>query len=1032
MANGSWRVASAIVVAVLAGCSGGGSGGGGGGGPQTLSVTVTGSGAGAVTSSPAGISCAPGGVGTCSASFPQNTLVTLTASPSAGSTFGGWGGACSGTGACSVTLGGNMSLSAVIGLTRTLSITVSGTGSGSVTSSPAGISCAVGNVGNCSATFADGAPVALNPSTGTSSYFDGWSGACAGGGTCPLTLSGDLSATASFTRTHTLTVTVSGTGSGTVHASTGALDGPLDCSAGTCTVAFLEGTTLSLTAATNPGSALTAWGGDCTGASSCDLTMSADRSVSATFGPTYMLTVHFAGAGTGTVTSSPAGISCTTGMIGTCSAAFLGGAPVTLTATPDAASYTAGWTGATCAGSTCNVTLSADQTVTTTFSARPVVTVVLAGDGAGTVTSEPPGISCTTGSAAGCTAAFDPGIVVTLAPAPSGSASFVAWGMPCWNERGTCVFGTSGNVTATATFTGWEERRPFPRSLLAAATLGGTMLAVGAGDSFVTSTDGLAWTGHPERKLAGTVRGIAVDGVAGRAVVVGDAGLALWSDDGITWSAATGTPSAQLNAVARGGSAFVAVGNGGAIVSSSDGTTWSSRTSGTAYNLLGVAYGAGTFVATGVGGTVLTSSDGQTWTDRSASSGTTQTLNAVTSGASGFVAVGTNGAIAKSPDGLTGWSAAQFGTSPLTGVAAIGGTYVAVDGVQTAVYSTDLSTWHTSALAPSGGDYTAVAALGGRFFALGRTGSMVRAPTPGVATGWSLALPHAGLQLYDAAYAVSTYVVTGYDGAIFSSPDGIVWTSRRANFDERIDAIAYGNGTFVAVGSAAILTSPDGLAWSQAAPFSNGADIAYAPGNGFVIVTWSTPAAIVTSPDGITWTTQGGTGITGTTQLQRIAHGASKFVAVGPGGVYTHPSPGSGGEWTPQASPSGSLDDVAFGNGTFVVVTWTTPFQTSTSLDAITWSALSGSGGSTAQQFLGFANGLFATTGFYTSADGATWTAPQTLPLYETSSGVKNASDGVRDIGVDAAAYGHAGWAGAKSYYWTFPTDSQTTFVRHP
>jgi hypothetical protein len=52
--------------------------------------------------------------------------------------------------------------------------------------------------------------------------------------------------------------------------------------------------------------------------------------------------------------------------------------------------------------------------------------------------------------------------------------------------------------------------------------------------------------------------------------------------------------------------------------------------------------------------------------------------------------------------------------------------------------------------------------------------------------------------------------------------------------------------------------------------------------------------------------------------------------------------------------------------------------------------------------------------------------------LYVYDGGVHNASDGVHNIGVEAAAYGHAGWAGAKSYYWTFPTVSQTAFVRHP
>jgi RHS repeat-associated protein len=50
----------------------------------------------------------PGGAGTqglpCGAAYPFNTVVTLTAVPDTGSAFGGWSGACSGSGACQVTL----------------------------------------------------------------------------------------------------------------------------------------------------------------------------------------------------------------------------------------------------------------------------------------------------------------------------------------------------------------------------------------------------------------------------------------------------------------------------------------------------------------------------------------------------------------------------------------------------------------------------------------------------------------------------------------------------------------------------------------------------------------------------------------------------------------------------------------------------------------------------------------------------------------------------------------------------------------
>jgi len=68
---------------------------------QVLTVVVGGAGGGTVTSAPAGISCTQGGSG-CVASFPYGTSVSLTAST--GALFTGWTGACSGVGACTVTL----------------------------------------------------------------------------------------------------------------------------------------------------------------------------------------------------------------------------------------------------------------------------------------------------------------------------------------------------------------------------------------------------------------------------------------------------------------------------------------------------------------------------------------------------------------------------------------------------------------------------------------------------------------------------------------------------------------------------------------------------------------------------------------------------------------------------------------------------------------------------------------------------------------------------------------------------------------
>jgi hypothetical protein len=76
---------------------------------NTLTLTELGLGAGTVTDGTPAIDCSEAkGVNTgtpCSATYPGGTLVTLTETPTGGSTFGGWGGACSGTSVtCTVTM----------------------------------------------------------------------------------------------------------------------------------------------------------------------------------------------------------------------------------------------------------------------------------------------------------------------------------------------------------------------------------------------------------------------------------------------------------------------------------------------------------------------------------------------------------------------------------------------------------------------------------------------------------------------------------------------------------------------------------------------------------------------------------------------------------------------------------------------------------------------------------------------------------------------------------------------------------------
>lgn len=369
-----------------------------------LTVTLAGAGSGTVISSPTGISCPA----TCSANYRKvGTMVTLTPTAAAGSRFAGWSGACTGIGSCVVTMSAAESVTATFNLIFALNVTV--TGGGAVTSSPSGIACP----GTCSTTFDSGTTVMLTATPALGWSFAGWSGACSGTGSCVVTMSAAESVTATFTQIFPLSVTV--VGGGTVTSSPAGISCP-----GTCTASFSGGTVVTLTATPGAGTSFIGWSGACTGTGGCVITMNAANSVTATFG-VVAFPLNVSVAGSGTVTSSPGGISCPA----SCTANFNSGTSVTLSAVAASGFAFAGWSGACSGTGTCMLIMSGAQSVTATFSPIFTLTVVIAGrTGSGKVFGSPGGINC---SGPTCLAKFIAGTVVTLKADPQPGFVFKGW-----------------------------------------------------------------------------------------------------------------------------------------------------------------------------------------------------------------------------------------------------------------------------------------------------------------------------------------------------------------------------------------------------------------------------------------------------------------------------------------------------------------------------------------------------------------------------------------------------------------------------
>ncbi|MEZ5485678.1 MAG: hypothetical protein R3F01_11040 [Lysobacteraceae bacterium] len=211
----------------------------------------------------------------------------------------------------------------------------------------------------CHFPFPIGATATLTAIVEPGSSFAGWGGDCSGTGDCVLQMSEPRNVTASFSTTDKhLDVSVSG--NGTVTSSPAGID----CGA-VCGANFADGTSVTLTAAPEPGYVFNGWTGcSSTNGSICRVLMDQQREVAATFVETFAMSVSV--IGNGSVTSSPAGIACP----GDCSEDYADGVEVTLTPTPDPGFDFDHWSGG-CSGSgACVVQIDQTRNITAHFVAN--------------------------------------------------------------------------------------------------------------------------------------------------------------------------------------------------------------------------------------------------------------------------------------------------------------------------------------------------------------------------------------------------------------------------------------------------------------------------------------------------------------------------------------------------------------------------------------------------------------------------------------------------------------------------------------
>ncbi|MBK8477894.1 MAG: immunoglobulin domain-containing protein [Opitutaceae bacterium] len=161
------------------------------------------------------------------------------------------------------------------------------------------------------------------------------------------------------------------------------------------------------------------------------------------------------------------------------------------------------------------------------------------------------------------------------------------------------------------------------------------------------------------------------------------------------------------------------------------------------------------------------------------------------------------------------------------------------------------------------------------------------------------------------------------------------WTRRATGLvADGLCDIVYGGGRFVTIGGSSAAVSTDGQNWEAGSlgQWSFAFGVAYGAGRYVVVGLGSSGGRVAYSSDGYSW--HAGTLPADAAELQKVAFGADRFVAVGAGGrIYTSLD---GQIWT--EAISGVTDDlcaVRFGGGVFVAVG--ADGRILTSSDGIAW-----------------------------------------------------------------------------------------------
>lgn len=389
------------------------------------------------------------------------------------------------------------------------------------------------------------------------------------------------------------------------------------------------------------------------------------------------------------------------------------------------------------------------------------------------------------------------------------------------------------------------------------------------------------------------------------------------STDGISWTTSTSINSAD--SLAYGAGVFVTVSTNSRSYSSTDGSNWTERTTPGAYG--SIIYANSLFIAVGTN-VAGSSTDGITWTARTIPTAQYSALAANPTGLVVAVPYNAMGQGATSADGIT-WTSRVFPGNVFKSVVwhPLGYFVAKTDnGHQT---STNGITW---TFRDGFAQDLRMVYINGGLISLSRLyyNEGVGHTTDGIS--WIRKGGPSMVAFLDQtlSYISNRYIAIGND-ITTSSTDGITWlnvpgSSTAMNNNRNLKKYEYINSRHVFTdGNGGFSTSTDLLTWTYATLPSSTVGEAVAYGNG-VYVTVGSVQWSGSSTNGTNWTVGTLSNPTGTGKWIGVAFGAGKFLAIHNSvGFYFINESTNGINWVRADNPALTCSGITYTNSNFII-----------------------------------------------------------------------------------------------------------------